>query len=232
MPTSKEIYGAITAERDFPSDRVGREDFAAELAGGQVRAGILLKTNQTLVAFALMLTDRVAHPYAVSWVKPPMTPGEERHAINISTGVATPYSLAAGYSMTMFQKDWTADQDIEMWLYFDSLLVACPGISGPGANLSINMVYPYISAALDPTSASAHQIDGIVKNRGGGLLTGGFVIVAIVEKVGSPPWPSDKETQCPFCEAKKTVPVGATSVRCDNCGQTYYLFDTSRVRRL
>ncbi|GAI59117.1 unnamed protein product [marine sediment metagenome] len=222
---------------------VGKPDYSREVSAGRERAGISLKYNQQLLAWGLCWTDMVDHPQvpAVPWVKPRLAPGAPAHLIDFATGVAVPYVTPAGYAFTMVQKDWTCNEDIEIWLYGSTpseadggslVLIACPGISPSGDNVYVNPVYTYTSLTLDPTSAYSHSWDVVVVNKGVGDMEGGIVFAAIMEAVGTSPFPDTKQCRCPLCQHLQTVKVGTTIIVCANCGETYYVQDFSKIRGL
>lgn len=210
---------------------IGKPDYSREISSGKERAGIALKYNQSLITLALLCTDEVVHPYAIPWVKDRIAIGGSSHLYDVSTGVATPYTVPVGYTLNMIQQGFGADEDFEVLLYYDTLLVLMPStpFSG-GGYVYANMVVPYNTAALDPTAAAAHLIDIVAKNKGGGPLTGGFTVVCILEAIGTPPLPNTKDCQCPFCSHIQNVKVGTTAVICDQCGRKYYVQDFSQVR--
>jgi hypothetical protein len=215
-----------------PTTGIGKPDYTREVSAGRQRSGLSLKYNQQLVIFGLCWTDMIPHPSPVPWVKPPLAIAGQAHLIDFATGLAMPYSTLAGYTITMVQKDWTCSEDLELWLYYDTLLAACPGISPGGANVYINPVFTYSSATLDPAAALPHTWDILAVNRGGGLLEGGIVVATIVEAVGTPPFPDTKQCRCPFCNHLQTVKVGTTVIVCAKCGETYYVQDFSKIRGL
>jgi len=209
---------------------IGKPDYTKEVSAGRQRAGISLKHNQQLVTFGPTWTDMIAHPSPIPWVKPPLAAAGQSHLIDFATGLAMPYGTLVGYSITVVQKDWTCSEDIEIWLYYDGILIACPGISNNGDNVYINPVWTYTSTTLDPAAAAAHAWDVLVVNRGAGDLEGGIVVATIVEAVGTPPFPNTKQCGCPFCHHRQTVPVGTTVIVCENCGKKYFVHDFSKVR--
>lgn len=220
---------------------MGKPDYTKEVSSARQRSGISLKYSQQLVVFGLCLTDMVAHPSPVPWVKPPLASGAQAHLINFATGQAMPYVTPAGYIFTLVQKDWTCNEDIELWLYGSTpseadggvlTVIACPGISPAGDNVYINPVYTYTSLTLDPTSLYSHSWDVVVVNKGAGILEGGIVFAVILEAAGTPPFPDTKQCRCPFCHHLQTVPVGTTVIVCANCGETYYVHDFSKVREI
>lgn len=219
---------------------IGKPDYTKDVSSARQRAGITLKYNQQLVIFALCWTDMVVHvptPYPVPWVKPPLAPGVQAHLVDLATGLAMPYAHPAGYALTMAQKDWTCDEDIEIWIYASTaggplLLLACPGISPPGDNQYFNPVYTYSSKTIDPAATFAHSYDVVVVNRGAGDMEGGIVVATIVEAIGTPPFPDTKQCMCPFCQHLQTVKVGTTVIKCANCSKTYYVYDFSRIKEI
>lgn len=216
-----------------PVKGIGKPDYSRVVSAGRDRAGVSLQYNQQLLNFALLCTDAVAHPYPVSWVKDLIAIGGSAHLIDISTGLATPYTLPAGYTLSMFQKSYGANQDFDILVYYDGLLVLYPATNlASGLEFYANPVVLYSTATLDPTGASSHQVDCVVVNRGGDVLRGGFSFVAIIEAVGTQPLPATKDCQCPFCGHVQTVPVGTTTIVCAKCGETYLVQDLSRIRGL
>lgn len=208
---------------------VGKPDYSRVVSGAKQRAGIHLEYTQQLMQFAVIFTDIVPHPYPVPWVQDRLGIGAQSHLYDISTGLVTPYNLSSGYTLSMIQKSWSFDQDVEMWLYMDGILMVNPGITSAGVEVGFNMLVPYTTAAIDPMAASAHTLDVVVINRGGAVMEGAIDFVGLLEKVGSPPWPTTKDCRCPFCGHIQTVPVGTTVIICDNCRQTYYVQDFSRI---
>jgi len=212
---------------------VGKPDYSKEVSSGRERAGLTLKYNQSLVVLALICTDIVAHPYPVSWVKDLIPVGGSARLIDVSTGQATPYTVPQGYSLELIQKAFGGNQDNEVNLYYDGLYVVQPNTTlSAGAYVYENTVAAYTTLTLDPTAASAHAIDVLVVNRGGAALRGGFTLTGILEAVGTSPLPTTKDCQCPFCGHKQTVPMGTTMIECKKCGETYFVYDFSRIREL
>lgn len=212
---------------------IGKPDYTKEVSSGRARAGIALKFNQSLITLALLCTDEVAHPYAIPWVKDLIAVGDSSRLYNVSTGVVTPYTLPAGYTLSMVQQGFGANEDLEVLLYYDALLVIMPGTTfAGGAYLYANMVMPLNTATLDPTGASSHLIDIVVKNKGEGSLRGAFTFSFLLTAVGTPPLPDTKDCQCPFCSNIQNVKVGTTEIICDKCGQKYLVQDFTNLREL
>lgn len=211
---------------------IGKPDYSRTVSSSRQRSGLYLKYLQQLVVLAATFTDMVAHPAPMPWVQPPLAAGAQSHLYDLATGALSPYAFGAGFTMTMVQKDWTCSQDFEIWLYFDGMLIACPGISPGGDNVYINPVFTYSSATLDPTAALAHAFDFIVVNVGGADLEGGITISLVLEAIGTPAFPTTKKCVCPFCYHLQEEKVGTTKIVCGNCGQTYFVQDFSRLREL
>jgi len=224
----------MTRRRTFTVETrgIGKPDYTREISAGQERAGLSLKQNQSLITLGLLCTDEVAHPYAISWVKDRIDADGSSHLYNVSTGVVTPYTLPAGYTLNLVQRGFGANEDFEVLLYYDSLLVVMPSATFvAGGYVYANMVVPYNTSALDPTAGDSHLIDIVVKNKGRGSLRGGFTVVCIQEAIGTSPLPDTKECQCPFCSNIQTVKVGATKITCDKCGREYLVQDFTNVRK-
>jgi len=216
-----------------PVKGIGKPDYSKEISASKQRAGIYLKYAEQLKTFALIATDLVSHPYPVTWVKDRIAVGGTARFYDVATGVVTPFTIPQGYTATIVQTACGGDQDLTVALYFDSALVNLPiTIMEGGSPIERNLVVPYSSKTFDPTGATSHQVDAIVINRGGGALSGGFTINALLEKVGTPPLPTTKDCQCPFCGHIQTVETGTTVIACGNCGKTYYVQDLSSIREL
>jgi len=211
---------------------IGKPDYTREISSGRERPGVSLKQNQSIISFALLSTDEVVHPYVIPWVKDRIAIDGSSHLYNVATALATPYTLPAGYTLSLLQMGFGADEDFEVLLYYDTLLVVMPCTPTPsGGFIYSSTVVPIDTVTLDPTAASSHLIDFVVKNRGLGPLTGGFTIVCILEAIGTPPLPNTKDCQCPFCSNIQNVKVGITEIICDKCGRKYYVQDFTNVRK-
>ncbi|GAI82358.1 unnamed protein product [marine sediment metagenome] len=214
-----------------PVKGIGKPDYTREVSSGRERAGLSLKYNQSLVTLALLCTDEVEHPYDISWVKDLIPIGGSSHLYNVATGVVTPYALPVGYTLNLIQIGFAANEDVDVLLYYDTLLVLMPGATFVGGGYTYaNMVVPFNTAALDPRADDPHLIDIVVKNKGEGPLKGGFTFVCIQEAVGTSPLPDTKDCQCPFCSNIQNVKVGTTKIICDKCGRKYLVQDFTNVR--
>ena len=210
---------------------IGFPDYTREVSSARARPGISLKYLENLAVHGLVLTDRVAHPSPVPWVKPPLAPGGEIHLVDFSTGDATPYATLGGYALQVMQEAWSWSEDVEIWLYFDTVLLGCFGIGASGCDHLIIPVYTYNTLTLDPTAASPHTYDVVVVNRGLGNLEGAIDIASILTAIGTPPLPNVKDCRCPFCNHMQTVPVSTTNIVCEKCSKPYIVYDFSKIRK-
>lgn len=210
---------------------VGKPDYTRIIEGSKQRAGLHLEYNQQLVTFAVVFTDQIAHPSPLGWVQPPLAAGDTAHLYDQSTGIVMPYNWPTGYTLTLLQYEWANNEDIEIWLYIDTILAGCPATSPSGDNQGWNMVVMFDQAFWDPTASSPHIFDIQVVNVGGLALEGAIDFVMIYEKVGSPDWPVTKDCRCPFCGNMQTVAVGTTRIICEKCGRLFVVYDFSKVRR-
>ena len=205
---------------------------ATQVIAGQIRPGIALKDNQQLVQFGLTLTDQVAMPYIIPWVKAPLGLAAHSHVYNVNTGIVSPYTILKGFTLSIIEIRSTFNQDMDSWLYLDGLLVSNPILAASGmANSEASIAY-YSTAIFDPTASSAHTVDLDIINRGIGNMMGGVTLTTILEAIGTPPFPTEKDTQCPFCNTINHVAVTVTTIKCQKCGRTYYVYDTTRIKRM
>lgn len=209
----------------------GKPDYTLEVSSAIQRSGIYLKANQFLEVIAICFTDQVPHPYLfVPWIKPPLTPGASAHLIDTSTGVAVPVFTPIGYIATNVQAGWGMNQDVELWFYLDGLLMGSPGITSSGNVLYQNPAYAITTQTVDPLALSPHSFDLVVVNAGAQPVEGGMLFANIIEDIGSPPLPTTKVCQCPACTHLQTVVVGTTRILCANCGNTYIVYDFSKLK--
>lgn len=222
----------VTSTFTVEQTGVGKPDYTREVSAGKQRSGLTLAYQQQLVVLAVCFTDTVPPVSPFPWVRAPLAAGAQSHFYDLATGILTPYTYHAGYQIVMVQKDWTCNQDIEMWIYYDGALLLCPGMSSGGDNVYINPVFTYNSLTLDPTAASDHTFDIVVVNVGGSDLEGGFTYSFTMEPVGTPAWPMTKKCMCPYCQHLQEEKVGTTRIECEKCGKTYFVHDFSRIREI
>jgi len=197
----------------------------------QARPGILLRPNQQLMFFGNTFQDvAVFSPYP--WVSTVLAIGGNAHLINFNTGIVTPYTVPAGYALTVIEKSYNFNQDSEGWLYLDGWLAAAGMGVAAGAAVSVSDIVGYSTKMFDPLALLPHTVDIVVYNRGLGAMRGGVEYVVLFEAIGTPPFPTQKDTQCPFCKALTNVPVHTTTIKCPKCSKTYFVYDTTLIRRM
>ncbi len=197
----------------------------------QARPGILLRPNQQLVFFGNTFQDvEVFSPYP--WVANVLGPGLNAHVVDFNTGAASPYTAPIGFAVTVIEKSYNFNQDCEGWLYLDGWLAAAIAGTSSGHAVQFSDIVGYSTKLFDPLALLAHTMDVVVYNRGLGNMRGGIEFVVLLEAVGTPPFPTKKDTQCPHCRALTNVPVHTTTIVCPKCHKTYFVYDTTLIRRM
>ena len=101
-----------------PVKGIGKPDYSREVSSALQRAGIRLKYNQTAVILAKSFHPTgIGIPYA--WVVGQLAPGVSAHLVDISTGLETPYTVPAGYTLTMVEMATAFSEDVESGFYMD-----------------------------------------------------------------------------------------------------------------
>lgn len=206
---------------------VGKPDYSKEVSLGRERSGLSLKYGQTLKSFFVIFTTAIS-PFA--WVKGVLAPGVMGHLVDAETGVDLPYTLPAGYIISLIQDSFGFKEDSEVWIVIDTFPTALLSVSVSGLEIYRNRVSPFTTATLDPTGASSHEIDFQVTNRGEGNLEGSFAVSAIVEAVGTEPLPTIKTVKCKYCGHQWDVPNSTTNLICPECGKLTIVYDLSSFR--
>jgi len=180
------------------------------------RRGISLDYGQTLEIFGIVFSD-IASPYA--WVSAPLGVGTTTHYIDNSTGLALPYTVPQGYTLSLIAGGYGLTEDAIAWVYLGGYLVMAGGVMSGGGAYYENRVVGITTATIDPTGATAHTLDIQVTNLGGGILEGGIEWTGILEEVGTSPLPLTKKIRCKWCGHEETVPVEQTSLICPKCSK-------------
>lgn len=202
-------------------------------------SGIIIANTATTVTVAA-LTGGVANlwnpgdiytiPSPFAWVQTPLAPGATAHYIDNVTGMAMPFTVPKGYTLTLVAAGGGFTEDAIGWVYFDGLLVMSGGVMLGGRSDYENRVVGISTATIDPTGASAHTLDVQVTNLGAGNLEGGISWTGILEAVGTEPLPATKTVRCKFCGCEKEVPQETVRWICPECGQLNIFYDLSRFR--
>jgi hypothetical protein len=219
MPTIAEQY-AVKVQG------MGAPDYSKTVSSARERRGLQLQYNQQLKIFAILFSD-LASPYP--WVQPALASGATAHLIDMETGLALPYSIGVGYTLSLVTRRWGLNLDQREQILFDGFLVM-GGDSGGGSATYLEEVLPTSTSLVDPTGSSAHTIDHTFTNLGGANMYGGITVLAILEAVGTPPFPTEKTTKCPFCGKEQTESVHATQVKCSGCSRIYIVYDLTQFK--
>ena len=202
-----------------------------DIRAGRVRAGVIPGINEQLVSFVLLPQAIVTPPTPIPWVVASVGIGVSAHLQDMDTGMDMPYTVPKGYALTLLDDSWAFDQDSQVWLYFDSNLVACIGMEKANTTHYINEVSTPSTLLLDTTAASAHTVDLILVNSSATVvMNGGITVNGLLKAIGTPPFPTEKDTKCPFCSTINHVKVNVTVIICQKCGKTYYVFNMAGRR--
>jgi hypothetical protein len=219
MPTIAETY-------EVQPQGTGAPDYSKTVSSSRERRGLRLQYNQQLKIFAILFSD-VVSPYP--WVQPVLAPTLQAHLIDMETGLAMPYTINVGYTLSLTTRHFGIDQDRREHILFDGALIMGGDIGG-GNSEYLEEVVPLSSSLIDPTGAAAHTMDHTITNMGGANMYGGVTVLAILEAVGTPPFPTTKTTKCPFCGKEQADSVHATRIICSGCGKMYIVYDLTNFK--
>jgi len=169
-------------------------------------------------------------PSPFAWVTTPLAPGATAHLVDNVTGLAMPFTVPQGYTISLIAGGGSFTEDTIMWVYFDGLLAISGGVLAGGNVAYENRIVSITTATIDPTGASAHTVDVQITNRGVGNLEGGTDLTGILEAVGTKPLPTTKTVRCKWCGNEEVVPQETVKWICPKCGQLNMFYDLSRFR--
>lgn len=204
------------------------QSVTTQVATGQTSPGIKLNVNQQIVEFAYAPQDIEPTPYPIAWVQPLLASGGSSQLYDVDTGIIMPYTVPAGYTLSIIEERMGFNQDSEGWIFFDGLLVALGNLQASGFGVDFQNLVKFSTTLLDPTAQNSHTVSYTIYNRGLSSMKGGINVVAILESVNTPPFPTVKDTRCPFCQTVNNVSVHTTTIVCSNCGRTYFVSDSTR----
>lgn len=170
----------------------------------------------------------VLNPF--SWVLPPLAPGGITHFVDNVTGLAMPFTIPKGYTLSLISGSETGNEDSKVWGYLDGFIAASLGIFTSGFMHYESEIVALTTETLDPTGASEHTIDVTAENVGAGNFEGGFQIIGILQEVGTPPLPTTKTIRCKFCGHEEVVPQEISRWICPKCNQLNMFYDLSRFK--
>lgn len=202
--------------------------------------GIIIANTETTVTVAALIGgganlwatgDVYSIPSPFAWVTAPLAPGAMAHYIDNVTGIALPYTIPQGYTVSLIAGGGSFTEDAILWVYIDGLLLMSGGVMGGGSLNYENRVVNITTATIDPTGASSHTLDVQLTNRGAGNLEGGVTYSGILEAVGTPPLPQTKKIRCKWCGHEEPVPWEQTKLICPKCGRLTLVYTTKNFRR-
>lgn len=220
----------MPAGQSYPIETrgIGKPDYSKEISLGQVRPGLTLKYNQTLVAFTVILSA-IASPYP--HVKLPLGAGRTTHLVDTNTGLDLPWTIPQGYTLSVFQVGHGFNQDARLLAYFHGDFIAQLIGSSSGQAHVLTEIAGWSSALIDPAGLFAHPIDLVLENFGGGNMEGGGSAWGILEAVGTKPLPDTKTVKCKSCGHTQVVPVGTVELECPVCNYITRYYCMRKVRK-
>ena len=210
---------------------VGKPDYSREVSAGKERAGIALKYNQRFRAFGGNWTPGGDPEYPVI-LDYNIAAGGKRHLRDSDTNELMPIPLEAGFTLTIISIGYAVTQDVMVYLYADSIACISLGVTSGGAAVYENKLREFSTTWYDEPAALPHVIDIIAYNKGADPLYGAVGVLCIMERVGTPPWPTTKECFCPYCNHKQTEPITATRITCKGCGKEYMVTNFASLKEL
>lgn len=206
---------------------VGKPDYSRIVTAARERRGVYLGYGQTLKIFSLVFSA-VASPF--TWVTGVLAPAAIAHLIDTDTGLAMPYTVPQGYTLTLIAAAAAVTEDILGWAYLDTFRILPLGMGAGGETYYENKLVGVSTALVDPTGATAHTMDITLTNLGLGDLEGSVDYVCILEDVGSEPLPLVKTVKCKWCGHEQEVPNEKVYITCSECGQLFIVYDLSKFK--
>lgn len=211
-----------------PQEGVGKPDYSREVSSALQRSGAKAKYRQQFKLFALLLSDTAS---LFPWIQSPIAPGATIHLIDQETGLAMPYIVGAGYTLSMICRGAGLNQDYRYEVFLDGELAMSGDFEG-GAHFYEEEPTKFSTELIDPTASSPHSVDAVFTNLGGADMYGGIRSFLILEAVGTPPFPTTKTTKCPFCGNEEVKPVTAIKIICSACGRLYIVYDLTGLKEM
>jgi len=207
---------------------VGAPDYSNTVSSAKERRGIRLGYLQQLKMYGRNRTPADAdYPFIPA---SPLAPGASVHLCDAETLVDMPIIIPVGYTLSMIAIGHTFDQDARVIAYLDSLLAYCFAMTAGGMAFYENKIIGVSTALYDPTAANSHTFDIKLFNMGTSNLYGSVSVDCVLEAVGTTPFPTTKECQCPHCGNRQIESVHATTIKCNACGKIYIVYDLTQLR--
>ncbi len=211
---------------------IGKPDYSRAVSSAKERKGILIEYGQGAVIFSRTFSPV---PSLMGWVRPPLAAGDSDYFVDTATGFAMPYTVPKGYTLSFIEAEGSTSEYFALDTYYEPAtppglqLIGCHRF-GSGLFVYAQEIAAFTTAALDAPAASAHLVATQITNLGGGPLSGGFSILALLAAVGTPPFPNVKTVKCKHCGHEHVVPVDTSEVICSECHQLTIYHDLSRFR--
>lgn len=208
-------------ERSYsvPVTGLGRPDYSQEVHRGEVFHKLELKQDEIQKQFSVVFTP-VASPW--SWVQGVLASGASASFIDISTGLAMPYTIPIGYTFDALLFRYTADQISRIQLFLETFIFGehYPPVNQVHIEQEVGL---FSSVWIDPLALSPHVVEATVTNISGIDLRGAFKILGLQKLVGTE-IPTEKIVRCKWCGYEEKVPFKTTSLKCPKCGKiTFYV---------
>lgn len=204
-----------------PVSGIGKADYSRFVSDARTRSGLTLRYNQSLKIFGIVCSP-ISSAYA--WTRAALAAGSTCYLKDYSTGTDMPYSISAGYTLSVVSFAMAATENFRVDSYLDTqLAIEEPSIGG-------QIVYEnYVSmlgtTLVDPDASDAHALDIRVTNLGSSPLRGTIAAYCILEAVGTPPLPETKTVQCKFCGHQQEVSQATSNITCEKCGANYKVYN-------
>ena len=210
---------------------IGAPDYSNTVDSARERRGLRLKYNQWLKMYgrSLNLGGDLEYPLVPST---PLAAGANTHLTDFETNTPLPIIIPQGYTLSLIAIGYTFSQDAQVYAYIDFgvVNVTCLATIEGGKSTYENKVLELTTEWFDPSGLVNHRLDIKIYNQGSNPLFGGIILDAILEAVGTPPLPTTKECQCPWCGGRQVESVHATEIKCKSCGKIYVVYDLTRFR--
>jgi len=173
-----------------------------------------LKPTEKWKAFAWLFTDLSSPiPYRLD----PLAPGASAHAIDMETGLPTPYTVPAGYELRTGPETIAVSEPCKINLYFDNVLVHELYNQYMEFYLIQELSTPFIGG-FDPTYSSSHTVDWVLTNLGSSNLKGFCVGIYVLEAKRTK-LIKTKKVRCKYCGCISTVSLDTAKFYCPKCGK-------------
>lgn len=195
---------------------VGFPDYQTQVFASKARAGLELKYNQRMKLFTYSFHELdTDYPLAGTT---PLAPGASQHLNDADTNTAMPFTIEAGYSITLVAYGIGLNQDAHFYGYFDNYRNINFGYLGGGIPFYANRIWDISSLWFDPLAESSHTFDIKVYNDGPANLYGIVTFWALLTAENTPPFPDVQTIKCTNCGNEQSASVKAIMPKCNNCG--------------